>query len=53
MFEGMISWCNYKGYRWKIVGECFYWQTNYQTGMINANGETFWLDQDYFNKFLT
>ena len=46
----MKHWCNYKGYPWKIVNNCFYWQTNYQTGMINQNKETYWFDVDYFMK---
>ena len=48
MFEGMIHWCNFKGYPWKIVNGHFFWQTNYQTGEKDENDYVTWHDQEYF-----
>lgn len=50
MFEDWKHWCDYKNYAWKIVNNCFYWQTNYQTGMIDECNETHWFSRDYFTK---
>ena len=50
MFEGMIEWCKYKDYPWKIINEYFYWQTNYQTGRQDKEGHVIWGDIDWFTK---
>lgn len=48
MFDGMIAWCNYKGFPWKIVNNSFFWQTNYQTGEQHIDHTVYWHDYNYF-----
>lgn len=51
-FEGVSIWCEAHGFPWTIRNNSIYWQTNYQTGQITKNGETFWHKHNYFDEIV-
>lgn len=52
-WPNLIAWCEAHDFKWAIVGEKFYWQTNYQTAECNSNGHIArWHTQEYFNEIV-
>ena len=49
-WSSSIAWCEAHNYKWAIVNNHFYWQTNYQTAEIEPNGKLWWHDREYFDE---
>lgn len=46
----LLKWCVAHGYKYKIISNHFYWQTNFQTGEIDENGNQHWHTKEYFEE---
>lgn len=50
-WKSSITWCERRGYKWAIINNHFYLQTNYQTAEIEPNGGRMqWYDREYFDE---
>ena len=45
-----IAWCEAHKFKWAIVNDRLYWQTNYQSAEQDADGKITWHSREYFDE---
>ena len=49
-WEQVTVWCEAHGFKWAIVNNRLYWQTNCQTAKMDENGGMTWHDKKHFDE---
>lgn len=49
-FSSVALWCELHDFKWAIVNNRFYWQTNYQTAELDLTGKMQWHNKEYFDE---